>query len=67
MDEQKHEHDFSIVTLDWPHLQRSVTLRVCRTCGLTHRLASHIDGSWAWKPVIVWQEQGQEKANEAHA
>lgn len=52
-----HEHEFSLTTQRWEYAQRTITLRMCHTCGLTHQLVGNREtGLWYWKRVEEWQE-----------
>jgi hypothetical protein len=45
-----HEHCFIIAPVQY--MKTTTTLRLCKTCGLTHRLAQHTDNTWYWKHVL---------------
>jgi hypothetical protein len=45
-----HEHQFIIRTENWEYAQRTVTLRMCSTCGSTHVLV------WSGSKSFVWEE-----------
>lgn len=50
---QQCKHHFIIQQVELPYANaKGAVLRFCEHCGVTSRLALHLDNTYHWKPVI---------------